>query len=378
MPLRRAGDEMAKALREHTASILFVLATFAVFLTVFQHREEVREAEEIRMIQPYLNLPFIDYGDPLATELFRETLGVFYPSQPARNDSIMDALESYRLRQFTDPSRKSGGEDRFSAAGVRRLAGMYVQFIIIYIVVIGCTYYGTQTLGLYRYIMLKQHRSSFLRRADRALIRARGGQPRYYGKAVLMVAAAVAKGVVYLVLFAPAYVIAYSFKGTLDTDSSLFMIVLGVISNGLLITYANKFFTLLVHEGKKGYVETALVKNLGASYSFRRHDGIRLRSVFGLHKRFPGHILDHIYINARHQYIPTMKEHASFLITGLIIIEMALNIQGHLSYELLQQVLYRHYDVAIVIIAGIFLVVKATEIVVDAWYHIESRRFDNA
>ena len=193
-----------------------------------------------------------------------------------------------------------------------------------------------------------------------------------------MVAAAAAKGLVYLVLFSPAYVIAYSFKGTFDTDSSLFMIVLGVVSNGLLITYANKFFTLLVHEGRKGYVETALVKNLGASFSFRRPDGIRLRSVFALHKRFPGHILNHIYINARHQYIPTMKEHASFLITGLIIIEMALNIQGHLSYELLQQVLYRHYDVAIVIIVGIFLVVKATEILVDAWYHIESRRFDNA
>jgi hypothetical protein len=369
---------MAKALRDHIASILFVLATFAVLLAVFQHQEEVQKAGEIRLIQQYLNLPFIDFGDPLSTELFRETLGVFYPSQPARNDSIMDALESYRLRQFTDPSRKSGGEERFSAAGMRRLAGMYAQFIIIYIIVIGCTYYGTQTLGLYRYILLKQHRSSFLRRADRALVRARDGQARYYGRAALMVTAAAAKGVVYLVLFAPAYVIAYSFKGTFDTDSSLFMIVLGVVSNGLLITYANKFFTLLVHEGRKGYVETALVKNLGGSYSFHRGDGIRLRSVFALHKRFPGHILNHIYINARHQYIPTMKEHASFLITGLIIIEMALNIQGHLSYELLQQVLYRHYDVVIVIIAGIFLMVKATEILVDAWYYIESKRFDNA
>ncbi|MDH3252794.1 MAG: hypothetical protein OEM41_08380, partial [Ignavibacteria bacterium] len=358
--------------------ILFVLATFAVMLTVFRQQEEVRKAEEVRMIRPYINLPFIDFGDPLAVELFRETLDIYHPSQTARNDSIMNAIESYRLRQFTDPARKAGSEDRFSAAGIRRLMGMYIQFIIIYIIVITCTYYGAQTLGLYRYIAMKQRRSSFLQRAREALRRAWGGSVRHYGKAALLCGAAMVKGAAYLVLFSPAYVIAYSFKGTFDTDSYLFMVVLGVISNGLLITYANKFFTLLVHEGRKGYVETAIVKNLRASFFWRRHDGIVPRSVFAVRKRFPGHVLGHIYINARYQYIPTMKEHASFLITGLIIIEMALNIQGHLSYELLQQVLYRHYDVAIAIIAGIFLVVKATEILVDAWYHIESRRLENA
>jgi hypothetical protein len=185
------------------------------------------------------------------------------------------------------------------------------------------------------------------------------------------------KGVLFLALFSPAYVVAYSLKSTFDTDSILFMIVLGVVSNGLLVTYANKFFTLLVHESRKGYVETAIVKNLNATYGWRTATGISLRSLLAPRKAFPGHVLHHLFLNARYQYIPTMKEHASFLISGLIIIEMALNIQGHISYELLQQMLYRHYDVAIIIMAGIFLLVKATEVIVDAWSFAESRRVDN-
>ena len=88
-------------------------------------------------------------------------------------------------------------------------------------------------------------------------------------------------------------------------------------------------------------------------------------------------MFQYIYANARYQYIPTMKQHASFLITGLIIIEMALNIQGHLCYELLQDILYRYYDIAIVIIFGVFLVVKATEMLVDYWFYYESQNYEN-
>ena len=56
---------------------------------------------------------------------------------------------------------------------------------------------------------------------------------------------------------------------------------------------------------------------------------------------------------------------------------MALNIQGHLCYELLQNILYKRYDVVITIVLGIFWVVKGTEILADAWQHAESRRYSN-
>ncbi len=357
-------------------SIVLVLAGFAILFVVFQ-RNEGEKDKSLRMIEQYTGIPGVDLGDPLTAALFRETLRMYYPARPAHNDSVMEALEAFRIRQFTDPEHKAGAVDRLSPSQLLHLGWMYLQFILIYGLVLLCTYYGTQTLGLYRFIMFKQKRSSFVRRAIRALARPGKNPARRLGFAVFLLGIALLKGILFLALFSPAYVIAYSLKSTFDTDSVLFMIVLGVVSNGLLVTYGNKFFTLLVHESRKGYVETAVVKNLNATYGWRTATGVSLRALLAPRKAFPGHVLHHLFLNARYQYIPTMKEHASFLITGLIIIEMALNIQGHISYELLQQMLYRHYDVAILIMAGMFLLVKATEIIVDAWYDAESRRVGN-
>ena len=118
------------------------------------------------------------------------------------------------------------------------------------------------------------------------------------------------------------------------------MVVLAVVSNGLLINYAHKFYTFLLTESRKGYVETAVVKGLNNSYDWNIPGGINLRSLLRWRKNFPLHVLQQVYMNARFQYIPTMKQYASFLISGLVIIEMALNIQGHLCYELLQDILY--------------------------------------
>jgi hypothetical protein len=183
--------------------------------------------------------------------------------------------------------------------------------------------------------------------------------------------------IAHLVLFSPAYVIAYSIRTEFSTDTLPFMILLGVVSNGLLVTYANKFYTFLVAESRKGYVETALAKNLHGSYDRHAPDGISLRAILRPGKRFGGHVFEHIFRNARYQYLATIKEQASFLITGLIIIEMALNIHGHLSYEMLRQMLYRNYAIVIAIVLGIFYAVKLTEIVTDWLVHRESLRYAN-
>ena len=186
---------------------------------------------------------------------------------------------------------------------------------------------------------------------------------------------ALLKLAMYLILFSPAYVIAYSFKTKFDTDSIIFMIILGVISNALLITYSQKFYTFLITESNKGYVETAIVKNLNNDYSF---GSIQISTILNLKKFFPGHVFNHIFINAQHQYYPTVKEQAAFLITGLIIIEMALNIHGHLSYELMQNLLYQKYQLILIIIFLIYLMVKATEIFVDVFIYKLNKKYQNS
>ena len=369
---------MRTRLLEHALSILLVSGAIILFVNAAAHLEESRRAERIQGIEPYLRLDFVDFGDPLQTALFRETLTAFFPDTPAKNDSLLQSIQAFRQEQFTNAAYKSGGEERgLSKTRLERLGGMYLQFIVIYLIVIVITYHAARSLGMYRFIRSKQGQGSSMTEIYRLLTASAWRNLAAYPRALFLLLKALIRIFIYALLFAPAYVIAYSIRSSFDTDSYLFMIGLGVVSNGLLINYANKFFTLLVAESRKGYVETALVKNLDSSYEWNVPDGLSVWALLHPGGLLPSHVFRHIYLNARYQFLITLKEHASFIITGLIIIEMALNIQGHLGYEMLQNILYRRYDIVASIILGIFLVVKATELAADVWFHRETRRYEN-
>jgi hypothetical protein len=246
---------------------------------------------------------------------------------------------------------------------------MLIKFATVYILVLLITYFGVETFAVYRFVHDK-YRLTFIKSLS-ILAHKLAHTSDYKSKFIYLLkmigktGRIVAKALMILILFAPAYVIAYSFKTRFDTESIILMVILGVISNGLLITYAQKYYTFLLSESRRGYVQTAIVKNLNAVFIFDEENGISLSSIFRFNKKFPGHILDQIYENVRFQYLTTLKEQASFLITGLIIIEMALNIQGHLCYELMQNILYKNISVVLIILFGIFLIVKLTQIVID-------------
>lgn len=367
---------MTRKLVEHLISILLVAGVFLALILTVQEKSARQLAPADTELHHYLALDFIDFGRPSDKALFKETLDAFFPERTAQHDSLMLAIERLRREQFASELYKTGADDRgLTASKLRSLALMYLKFIVIYLIVMALCYYGAQTIGIIRFFHMKQGASSYL---ASFMGRTKSGQlSTNVGGSFLLLAKAFGKGIAYLVLFAPAYVIAYSFKTKFDTDSYLFVVILGVISNGLLINYANKFFTLLVSESRKGYVETAVAKNLRNTYHWDAAAGTPFSAALRFRKSFPSHVFQHIYLNAHYQFVPTLKEFASFLITGLVIIEMALNIQGHLSYEMLKNILFRQYDVALAIILGIFLLVKATEIVVDVWTELLARKYEN-
>lgn len=366
---------MKHRLAEHFLSIVIVGGLLVWLILGVAGAERQVEAPNADVLGEYLGWEFIDFGNPLDRAIFRESINAV----GGAGDSLLQAIDEYRREQFTNIRYKTGGEQRgLTRSKLITLGAMYAQFILVYVLVMLLTYYGAQTLGVLRFVHMKQHRESPLERIAAIRQSVRTNQVslpvafiRYAGTLLH----GVIKAVWLFVLFSPAYVIAYSIKTEFSTDSLLFMAVLGVVSNGLLINYANRFFTLLVTESRKGYVETAMVKNLLHSYEWDTRDGISRRAVFRPNKEFPSHVFQHIFLNARHQFRLTLKEHASFLITGLVIIEMALNIQGHLSYEMLKNVLFRQYDIVLAIILGIFILVKATEIAVDVRAARDERRY---
>jgi hypothetical protein len=369
---------------DHALSILVIAAVFILLFAVTDIGGTSGQRNNDVFVASLIQQGAIDLSKPFHRSLFKETLSLFYPNDSSKNDSLLQALDSYRLEQFTKTIHKSGGNRQgLSWIVLYDLIEMYFSFIFVYAVVIAVSYYAALTIAVYSFVKRKQQSASYFKKFI-SLSQSVVGALRNHNypwrdavRGVFFLFQVVLQGVLALILFAPAYIIAYSMKSTFESGGYLFMIILGIISNGLLMNSAYKFYTFLIHESRKGYVETAIAKGLYNSYSWNTHDGIPIRSLLKWKKSFPSHVLHHIYENARFQYIPTMKQHASFLVTGLIIIEMALNIQGHLCYELLQDILYKRYDVVLMIIFGIFMVVKITEIFVDYWFDTESRKYEN-
>jgi len=360
---------------EHCAAILVVGLALVAVAAVIREREAAAVVRADPRIARYLAIDSLDWGDPLHRALFRDALGALRTGSRRTIDSLIHAVDDTRLAEFADPSRKvGGGRARLDAGEVAELIPMIVSYLAVFFTVIVLTYLAARAFAVWKFIAWKQGRDSALRRYL-AVIESKG--PRGIITGWEHIAAALARGAFALVLFAPAYVIAYALRTSLDTESLLFLVPLAVVSNGVLINQANHLFTLLVAESRKGYVETAVVKGVGASWAWNAPGGLRHRVVAFPSAGARGHIFRDIYRNARLQYIPSLKEHAAFVVTGIVIIEMALNINGHLCYALLRHILYREYDIAIAIVFVIFVSVKLAEIMVDIWHALEERRYAN-
>jgi hypothetical protein len=333
------------------------------------------------LIRTYTELEFLDLNSPEDRQLLKESLEIYDPDNTSSHDSLFTEIELYLTNQMRAAAGSRELSKKIDGDKLVSILIMLIKFATIYILVLSITYYGVETFAVYRFVHDK-YSLSFLKSIS--IIAHKLSNSRdfksisvYSVKIISKTSQIALKALMMLILFAPAYVIAYSFKTRFDTESIFLMIILGVISNGLLITYTQKYYTFLDSESRKGYVQTAKVKNLDSGFNFDKENGISLASVFRLNKKFPGHVLDQIYENVRFQYLTTLKEQASFLITGLIIIEMALNIQGHLCYELMQNILYKNLSVVLLILFGIFLIVKLTEIVIDSILMKHQNRIGN-
>jgi hypothetical protein len=354
---------MKHKLLEHLAGIVFVTLALLAALWVVTVSVKAAERRQNAGMDKLGDLSFINFNSRFDLALLNDAINLYYPGRADRNDSLFNAVVKYKQRELADRFQNTRVAERLSWKKSAGILAMYVRFLLIYVLVMVLTYYGVQTLAVFRFVYKKR-------------LAAAAPKPSPARKLRRWLVSLIAGSGVFL-LFCPAYVIAYSIRTEFNTDTAVFMVLLGVVSNGVLITYANKFYAFLVAESRKGYVATATVKNLHAEYRFHGAGGISLASILAPVKKFRGHVFDHIFRNARCQYLSTIKEQASFLITGLIIIEMALNIHGYLNYEMLRQLLYRNYSIVAVIMLLIFYTVKMTEIYSDYLVYRDSRKYEN-
>ncbi len=358
---------MKNKLIEHISGIVFVTIILLLLLATIHSINIRKENYEGSRVKPFLDAPVSNADDRFQRALLKDIMDVYYPDQYETNDTLVREILSIKGDQFSRKLQSSHIEQTLSIKTLINLSVMFFKFLIVYIIVMILTYYGVQTLASWRFIRDKHKEYLAIHLTEDEHDR---------GIKWTDVVYSIFRTIAYLILFSPAYVIAYSIRTEFNTDSAVFMIFLGVISNGLLVMYTNKFYAFLVSESRKGFIDTARVKNLNENFSFSQN-GIPAGALLSPFKRFKGHLFDHIFKNAHFQYLSTIKEQASFLITGLIIIEMALNIHGHLNYEMLRQILYKNYDIVVVIVLMIFYTVKMTEVFTDFLIYKESKKYEN-
>ncbi|MBF0430946.1 MAG: hypothetical protein HQK83_06680 [Fibrobacteria bacterium] len=348
---------------EHITSLLLVTACMLTVFFFTHNKLDKTEADALPYHYSKANFQFVDFNNSFQKALLSDMLNLYHPGREEDNIRVYNTLSGVAQMDDLEEMQKSHLKESLTGKKLIEIIGMGVKFLFVYLLVMILTYYGVQVIGTWRFI--KQKQRPFLSHSSAK-------------NKIKQAALAVLSFISSMFLFSPAYVIAYSIRTEFNTDVLFFVILLGVISNGLLITYANKFYNFLLTESKKGYVETAVAKGLNNNYALSSRDtGISYKSIFHPLGKFKGHVFEHIFKNARFQYLSTLKEQAVFLITGLIIIEMALNIHGHLSYEMLRQLLHKNYDIVIAIILCIFYTVKLTEIVTDILIQRETAKFAN-
>ncbi len=361
---------MKTRITEHIISIVLVGGVLlSLFFAAYSSKSGSNKAATLD-IQNFLELDYIDYTNPYHKTLLGEVLNIFYPEDILQNKAVAQKLFDYKDNELLNSVQTKHLSQTMSWVKFRQLTWMYIKFLIIYISVLLFTYYGVQTMGVWRFIKNRQAV------CDTTQIQ-KAGEGVTISRYIISFFGSAGKFLGSLILFSPAYVIAYSLRTDFNTDMMLFIIILGVVSNGLLINYANKFYSFLKTESRKGYVETALAKGLQSSYTYGSKGTISWGDILQPVKSFKGHVLGHIFANARLQYLSTVKEQAVFLITGLVIIEMALNIHGYISYEMLQQLLYGNWDIVIIILFFLFNTVKFTELITDYLVHKTFTRFNN-
>jgi hypothetical protein len=340
--------------------VAMIIVTLVLCLSAFIYEKSVAKTQRTSRsaIAQYDSLIIAEPERNFSQALLSDVLSIYSPEQQSNADSLASVILEARRIETINTMEKSHVSEKLSASRLTTLSVMYLKFLCMFAVVMLLTFYGVQTLAIVRFIRYKAVRTSTASAAKKIVLK-------------------IGNFLGLMVLFSPAYVIAYCIRTDFNTDSFVFMIVLAFLSNGLLVTYANKFYAFLISESRKGYVETALVKNLQNSYVFGKSNGIALNAIFNPVHGFKGHVFSHIFANARINYLGTLKEQATFLITGLIIIEMALNMHGYLSYELLRQLLWGNTSIVVAIVCAIFYTVKLTEIFADWFTEKEWNKYAN-
>ncbi len=321
----------------------------------------------------------LDINSSYDREIFSDAVTNFFSGDKKKSGNLIAKLNEFIEKKFTEKDIKTGSyKKRLSGGVISEILWKFLKFISLFAAVEFLIFYLAERLASVKFYLEVEGKNKFYRLIKR-FFRERKKQfvreKLNFKQLSLLILGTLIRFTAYFVLFSPVYVVAYILKFNSENVTFLWIIIFGVFTNGVLITAVNRFFQLLNSENKRGYVETLRVKNMPM---FRRDNtGGLIKSLLKIKIDLGDTIFSQIFESAHLQFVGSFKQISRFVITGLIIIGMALNIQSGLFYEMLQSFLFKEFDILFFILFLIFFSVKLIDVFIDLYSLKLESKYDN-
>jgi len=311
--------------------------------------------------------------------IFEDAVGKVLKGNTTEKENLIANVNKFTREKYTKKELKTGSrKETLSLLTLPGIMWKFLKFLFLFFIVEISIFYFSERLALIKFYLVKEKKNSFSGLLDRMIWEKKDffiKEKIDWLRTSLLILGMIGRLLSYLILFSPVYVIAYVLKFNSENITFIWGLLFGIFTNGVLIAGVNKFYHLLVSESKRGYVETAMVKNVPFFPDVGKKE---LLKILLLKKdNFGETIVTQIFASARLQFVPSFKEVSRFVITGLIIIGMALNIQSGVFYQMLRSFLSAEYDILFFILFLVFATIKFIDAVIDLYAVRESGKYEN-
>jgi hypothetical protein len=136
---------MKSKLAVHGASILFVSMVLLITLVLIGNTNNHSNLGEAARQKALPDASFADLSNPFQRALFSDVMNIFYPGQYDKNSAIASTLTDAQEKSFHAKLQNSNVKEHLTGEKWLQISGMYIKFIIVYVIVMLLTYYGVQT-----------------------------------------------------------------------------------------------------------------------------------------------------------------------------------------------------------------------------------------
>jgi len=139
----------------HLISIALVsIIAFSIIFAVDKGKAIERKSA-VAGIKGMPDLSFVDFSNPFQKALALDAMNIYFPGNFDANSANVTAAANAQEKAFRDKLQHSNNDERLTWSRWWGILAMYGKFFAVYVVVMLLTYYGVQTMGVWRFCRKK-------------------------------------------------------------------------------------------------------------------------------------------------------------------------------------------------------------------------------